>query len=55
MELLAGEGSKEQAVALVRETPVAIAARNTGDEDISSHDSAIIQKHLAEMGQGKRG
>jgi len=55
MELLAGEGSKEQAWGLVRGTPVAIAARNTGDEDISSHDSAIIQKHLTETGQGKRG
>ncbi len=52
MELLAGEGGKEQALGLARETPVAIAARDTGDEGISSHDSAIIQKHLAEMGQG---
>ncbi len=55
MELLAGEGGKEQALGLVRETTVAIVARDTGDEGISSHDSAIIQKHLAEMEQGKRG
>jgi excisionase family DNA binding protein len=54
MELLAGEGSKEQALGLVRETPIAIVARDAGDEGITAHDSAIIQKHLDAMGKEKR-
>jgi excisionase family DNA binding protein/YgiT-type zinc finger domain-containing protein len=52
MELLACEGSRGQTMALEREASIAIAARDTGDDGISSNDSVIIQKHLAAMGQG---
>lgn len=42
LELLEGEAAVEGAC---------IAARKTGEGEVSAHDAAIINKHLAEMGQ----
>jgi excisionase family DNA binding protein/YgiT-type zinc finger domain-containing protein len=50
MDLLAGEGNAEQVLDM--DVSGAIAARDAGVDGISSHDSAIIQRHLAKMEQG---